>query len=541
MNIGIIEKRFNETPDRKCAIAKNGMVASAFPEATQAGIEMLERGGNAVDAACATALALGVCEPQASGIGGQTMAILYFNGNTIALDGSSRVPSLAHLSRFKKGQRTIGYCATTIPSTIAVLGYLNFQYGRLKWPEILEPAIRIAQEGYRITQLQHDLQLRELEKFLKVPSKSGARYFLKNGKEPYQVGDLFVQPDLYNLLIYLSENGVKSFYQGLIAQRIDKDMKNNEGFLRAEDLALIPWPIERKPLRRNYRNVTLATIPPPAAGRTMLLVLMMLNYLPLKYIRNASPKSYHFIAEIFRKAFLYRKQRPYDPNTFFQISDQKMISHSFARQQAKSIRDMIDPTLPIVEPPDEETETTHLSVMDKEGNAIGITQSIELTYGSKAAADGLGFLYNNYMEAFETKDPSHPYYLRPNAAPWTSVVPTIVFYKNKPWIVTGSPGSERIYSTVSQFLINMIDRGLSMGEAMESPRFHCSIGGKISIEADRFEPAIIEYLEKMGYKIDRRYPYDFFFGAIHAVMKCHTKDEFHGIAEIRRDGTAGGV
>ena len=172
-----IEAQFQPTDDKKCAAGENGMVATAFPEATQAGVEILEKGGNAIDAACAAAFALGVCEPQASGIGGQSTAIMHVDGKTIAIDGSSRVPSLAHIEQFNnKSERAIGYRATTVPSTVAVIGHLNFRYGKLKWLDILQPAIRIAREGYRITKLQCDLQARELEKFLSVPSQSGATF-----------------------------------------------------------------------------------------------------------------------------------------------------------------------------------------------------------------------------------------------------------------------------------------------------------------------------------------------------------------------------
>ena len=178
--------------------------------------------------------------------------------------------------------------------------------------------------------------------------------------------------------------------------------------------------------------------------------------------------------------------------------------------------------------------------MDSEGNAIGITQSIELSYGSRAAADGLGFIYNNYIRALDTNDPSHPHYLRPNATPWTSVAPTIVFYQNEPWIVTGSPGSERIYSSIAQVITNILDKENSMDEAIIKPRLHCSIGGTISMEANRFKSEVITYLEATGYNIEKKSDFDFYFGAIHSVMKCKTKDEFQGAAEVRRDGTAGG-
>ncbi len=541
MKISTSEGRFAPTADHKAAAAENGMVATAFPDATQAGVEMLRQGGNAVDAACAAALALGVCEPQASGIGGQTMAILHFQGKTITIDGSTRVPSLGHIDQFQKGERFVGYRATTVPSTIAVLGYLNFRYGKLDWPTVLQPAIRMAKEGYRITPLQHDLQDRVLEQFSRPQSSAGAAYFLKEGKTPYGANELFKQPDLAATLEHLALHGARSFYQGEIARQIDADMRAHDGFLRADDLALIPWPIERPPLRRRYRDLSMATLPPPAAGRTLLLVMLMLGHLPSRFLRSRSKESFHFIAETFRKAFLHRRDRPYDPHTFAQIPDKKTISRKFARELAKSIRDDIDPSLPLIDPPEGPGDTTHLSVMDAEGNAVGITQSIELVYGSKAAAAGLGFLYNNYMNALEIKNPEHQYYLRPNATPWTSVAPVLVFHDDRLWMVAGSPGSERIFSAVSQFLIHMVDGRMSMDEAMRHPRFHCSIGGKVSIEADRFPPELSEYLERKGYKIDRREPYSYYLGAIHAALKCQTRSGFQGVAEVRRDGTAGGL
>ena len=543
MKLERIEGGVGPTSDGKCSTSENGMVSTAFPEATQAGVEMLRLGGNAIDAAVASAFALGVCEPQASGLGGQSMAILHYQGKTIALDGSSRVPSLAHIDRIdKKTHRFQGYKATTVPSTPAVLGYLHFRYGKLDWTKVLKPAIQIAREGYQITQLQHNMQKRELEKFLNMDSLSGAKYFLKDGKEPYAIGEKFIQDDLSGLLEYLAQHGIKSFYTGEIAKQIDEDMRFNEGFLRAEDLALIPWPVERKPIRRNYRKVKIFTCPPPGAGRTLLLVLQMMKNLPTKFFKNPTPKMFHFLAETFRKGLLNHKERPFDPNIYPQLPhDKKILSLEFARNLSASIRDDIDPTLPMTELFTLNNDTTHLSVMDDEGNAIGITQSIELVYGAKVAARGLGFLYNNYMSSLDTTDPSHPYYLRPNAIPWSSVAPIIAFHNNQPWMVAGSPGSERIFSAMSQFLSHVIDGDLPISEAMLRPRMHCTVGGKLSLEEERFDPAIVEYLKRVGYKIDSRESFSFYLGAVHAILKSQTTGKFQGVAEIRRDGTAAGL
>jgi len=542
LNIKQIENSFRATQNKKSSIAKKGMVSSAFPDATKAGVEMLKKGGNAIDAACATAIALGVCEPQASGLGGQSMCIVHLKGKSYAIDGSSRSPSLAHSSVYtKKKNRRLGYKATTVPSTIALVGFLHERYGTLEWQKIIAPSIRIAKKGYKITQLQHSLQERELENFLSIKSKSGAKYFLKDGIVPYDVGDRFVQEDLSETLTAISEYGYRVFYQGDIAKKITQDMKNNHGLIREEDLAYIPEPLIRKPISRKYRHVTVATLPPPAAGRTLLLTLMMLNHLPSKFLRSSKPSSYHFVAETFRKAFLHRLQRPFNRHTYDQIQDKLHLQRSFAKQMANSIHNSMDATLPMIDPDFGGEDTTHLSTMDYDGNAVGITQSIELAYGSKTAADGLGFLYNNYMSAFEFTTPNHPYYIRPNAIPWTSVSPALIFNDSKLWMVVGSPGSQRIFSTITQFLSRIIDGNLPMDQAIERPRFHCSIGGNVSIEDGGFRTEIVDYLKEMGYDISIKERYSFYHGAIHATMKLQTQNGFQGVAEVRRDGIAEGL
>jgi len=173
-------------------------------------------------------------------------------------------------------------------------------------------------------------------------------------------------------------------------------------------------------------------------------------------------------------------------------------------------------------------------------NVVSLTQSIERVYGSHAAADGLGFLYNNYMMDYEYEDPTHPYFLRPNTVPWATVAPTIIFHRGKPWMAVGSPGSERIFSTIAQFLVHIVDDSADICEAMIRPRLHCSLGGRISLEANRFPEEIVKGLKSKGYRIDKREPYSFYLGCIQAVLRRHGRKGFQGVADIRRDGTAGG-
>jgi len=518
-------------------------VASASPHATRAGVEVLESGGNAFDAACAVAFALSVCEPHMSGLGGQTLGLLHAAGRTVAMDGSSRVPSLSNRPSVMGEQRRDGYRAATVPSTPAALAWLSRTYGRLDWPEVLQPAIRIAREGYPITPLEHDLQKRELQAFLDVPSRSGARYFLDADTEPRPVGQQFRQDDLAETLDQIAREGVESFYRGSIAERIDADMRAHGGLLRADDLALIPWPIERRPLRRRYRGVTVATMPPPGAGRTLLLVLMMLDHLDPAFLVGSSEERHHFLAETFRKAFRFRTERPFDPDTYPQVRDKRMLNRDFAAEQAASIAEAIDPALPF-DPAEAALatggETTHFSVMDAEGNVAAITQSVELAYGSKAAADGLGFLFNNYLMALETEDPSHPYYLRPGAVPWSSAAPAIAFLKGRPWIALGSPGSERIYSALAQCLSHIVDDSAPIDEAVRRPRLHCSIKGTVSLEAERFPSGVIPYLERQGYRVDRLEPFSYSLGCVQATMRRQLRPGFQGIADPRRGGAAAG-
>jgi gamma-glutamyltranspeptidase/glutathione hydrolase len=544
MDIKIIESGFSPTADGKAAEAANGMVTTASPQATEAGVEMLRKGGNAVDAATAAAFALGVCESQASGLGGQTMMLIHNKGKVFAIDGSSRAPSLAHVNAIYKADRSWGYRAATVPGTPAVLWYVQQRYGTLPWEQILEPAIHLAQAGCVITLLQQRLQQRELETFLKIDSRSGAKCFLKND-QPYKSGDIFRQPELAALLKLLSEKGVEEFYKGTTAKIIDADMRQHGGLIRYDDLALIPWPIIRKPLKGRFRHVTVQSMPLPAAGRTLLFSQLMLNHLPPETFLDmeSQPRKMQLLAEVLRKALLERSDRPFDPNFYPQLVQKDMLRRKYARQSMREILKNVDKTiLPSIVTEDERSgETTHLSIMDSKGMAVSLTQSIERAYGSKAAARDLGFLYNNYLMDFEYTQPDHPFYLRPNFVPWATVAPTLLFLGGDIWMALGSPGSERIFSTLAQVLLHMIDRNFSLDKAVEAPRMHCSLGGRISLEADRFSPDLIEFLAGKGYRMDLREPYSFYLGCVQAVLKRISGPGFQGVADVRRDGTARGI
>ena len=563
------DKRIHEP--QRVATSEHGMVSTAHYSATAAGVRMLERGGNAVDAAVAAALALGVCEPAASGLGGQTMMLVHDAAadRTVALDGSSRAPNRALIERFANlsSDRRRGYLATTVPSSVAVYAHALETYGRLGWATVLAPAIVLADEGYEVSVLQQRLARRELKH---LRAGSGSRFFLREGRRVYRAGTTIRQPVLARTLARLAEEGFEDFYVGETARLIHEDMEANRGILLADDLAQIPHPVEREPLAGRFGRRRVLTMPLPGAGRTLLEMLNVHQSLP-RHLRNIdSPAGAVCLAETVRLALIDRQDRPFDPNLYSQASDKQMLSRRYARGLAQQMIHRLgygetahlsavdgrgnstrhpppgngDPTVqpppgngdPTVQPPPGNGETTHLSVMDSDGNAVALTQSIENVYGSCAASPKLGFLYNNYMSAFQTEDPSHPYYLRPNAVPWANVAPTIVFKDHGPWLAIGSPGSERIPPAILQVLLRL---GKSSPlEAVAAPRLHCSLEGAVSVEASRMATDVLDALEGAGFELNHRDPYSFYMGCVQLVM--NEDGRLIGVADPRRDGAACG-
>jgi gamma-glutamyltranspeptidase/glutathione hydrolase len=497
------------------------MIATQHHLATNAGEQVLKEGGNAVDAAVTAALALAVCEPAASGLGGQTFMLIYDAKarKTIAIDGSSRAPNRAIPNTISWEECSRGYKATTVPSTPSTLSYALGRYGSIDWQRAIQPAILLAEEGYEISELQRRLT-RKARKILK--KYSAGQFFLKDNRKTYKAGELFCQPVLSHTLKRLMKKGVDDFYHGRIARYIHSDMIKNGGLIRKDDLAQMMGPIERKPVSCIYGDKRVVTFPPPGAGRTLIEMINILSNFPLKHRNIDMPDGAVLLSRIIRQAFRDRRDRPYDPSFYAQVSDRKMISTDHAALVARKIKSGGD--------------TTHLSVMDKYGNAVGLTQSIERVYGSCAATPELGFLYNNYMMAFEYEDIKHPYYMRPNAVPWASVAPTIVFSNRKPVMVIGSPGSERITSSIFQVLLRL-DRQ-SPFQAVDAPRLHCSLNGEVSLEASRMRDDIPTALENRGFKVDIRDPYSFYLGSVQLVIR--DGENFIGVADPRRDGSAKG-
>ena len=510
---------------QRVAVSSGGVAATQHFLATDAAVQILEASGNAVDAAVAAAFALGVCEPAASGLGGQTMMLIHLarSRRTFALDGSSRSPNRTILKELTPDQRRRGYRATTVPSTPAVLSYALERYGTLPLHEVIAPAIQLAEQGYQVTELQRKL-LRRVRKTLQ--QGAAAELFLKGGRKSFRVGERFRQPALADTLRRLSNAGINDFYTGRIAKQIHEDMARNNGLITEEDLAQIPWPIERRPVSCQFEDFRVTTFPPPGAGRTLVELLNIISHVPKKYRTVDTPGGALMLAQAIRQANRDRTDRPFDPNFYAQVTQKRMSSPDYAREIARwSLRNIRSGG-----------ETTHLSVMDRYGNVVALTQSIERVYGACVATPELGFLYNNYMLDFEDQDMTHPYYLRPNAVPWASVAPTIIFRGRRPWVAIGSPGSQRIVSATAQVFLRLL--GQLPLESVDAPRLHCSPEGVVSLEASRMRSDIPAVLERHGFTIDVREPYSFYLGCVQLAMR--QGDKFIGVADPRRDGAAGG-
>jgi gamma-glutamyltranspeptidase/glutathione hydrolase len=410
------------------------------------------------------------------------------------------------------------------------LSYAQSKFGKLQWSRVLEPAIDLAEGGCAVTRLQNSLTQRDVKH---LQQGTARQFFLKNGKRPYPAGFVLRQPVLAQTLRRLATAGVEDFYQGEIANQINADMEANGGLLQLDDLAQILWPVERRPISCRFGSLRILTMPPPGAGRALVEMLQILEHVPEKLRHFDTPRGALILAETIRQAYLDRRDRPFDPTYFQDVEDKTVLSVEYAKRIAGRIQRKLRSKR---RPPKTHGDTTHLSVMDRDGNVVALTQSIERVYGSFAASPELGFLYNNYMSAFDYEDISHPYYMRPNASPWASVAPTIVFRGRRPWLVIGSPGSERIAPSIMQVLLRLSRQ--TPYDAVAAPRLHCSLDGTVSLEASRMRSDVPKTLAEHGFTIHERDAYSFYLGCVQLVMR--ERGTFVGVADPRRDGSAGG-
>lgn len=518
-----------------------GAVATAFPSATESALRILMQGGNAFDAAAAAAWSLAVCEPSGSGLGGQTTALVRLaNGELKVIDGNSYAPERVSLQRVSKTSQKIGFRACVIPSTPKVLGYLQSKWGKLSCGEVMDPAIKLAEEGYKITKLQHR-QMEWTHGFLST-SSSISNLFLKNGLTP-PIGEIFQQKILAKTLRRLAEKGVEDFYHGEIAELIDHDMRKNGGLLGKKDLENFEIFPEANPLSISYGDYQITTMPKLSSGGPQLLLsLKLLEKLNQKRHFTLA-KWYRNLAEAIYTALRERHNLPLenDSDSLVEI----MLSETYTESVISETDDRsefdrwLSKELSAIEISESDGETTHLCVADAEGNVVSLTQSIQSLFGAKVANEQLGFIYNNYLSTCPRFQ--HPHQLGSHCIPRSNVAPTFVFKKsdvdNFPRLVLGAAGSRRIPSSILQTISGVIDWNLPVDEAIATPRIHALANRKIWLEKPVFSEVLRKLLRKTFRKIVVRSKHHYKMAAVQA-LQFDAEKRCLGASDPRRDGTS---
>ena len=503
---------------------KNGMVASEQGLATQVGLDILKQGGNAIDAAVAVGFALAVVLPNAGNIGGGGFMVLHDDktGKDVAIDFREIAPAKASRDMYLDNQGNVidgkslfTHDASGVPGTVAGMEYALKKWGTMPLSKVLEPAIKLADKGFIVSDVLAKT-LKEEKSTLGKWSASKAIFF-KNG-EPLKSGDLLVQKDLAKSLRLIAKQGAKAFYQGEIATKIAKEMQSHGGTMTLEDLKAYKV-VERQPIIGDYRGYKVVTMPPPSSGGVHLIeILNMLEHYPIKEDGVNSAKNIHHMAESMKLAYADRSEYLGDPD-FVKIPVTGLTSKAYANERVKTIDDnkaRLSSTIKPGKPqPYESDQTTHYSVMDKAGNAVAVTYTLNLNFGSGIVVEGTGILLNNEMDDFSVK-PGVPnaFGLVGGAAnaieakkrPLSSMTPTIVMKNNKPWLVTGSPGGARIITTVLQSVVNTIDHEMNPAEAIITPRVHHQwLPDELRVE-EGISPDTIKLLQDKGHKVVTKAP-----------------------------------
>jgi gamma-glutamyltranspeptidase/glutathione hydrolase len=498
--------------------ARNGMVVSQNAIASQVGMEVLMAGGNAVDAAVATGFALAVVHPTAGNLGGGGFLLLRrATGEAAVYDFREQAPAAASPTMFlRDGQYSHelhhdSALAVGVPGTVAGLHMAWADNGRMPWRQLVAPAISLAREGFMVT----DGLARSLRDVLPQMKRYPASIaqFSRQGV-PYEMGDVFQQPDLARTLERIAEKQTKGFYEGETAELIEKEMKARGGLVTREDLRGYTL-YRRNPLRGSYRGDSVLTVPPPSAGGVALLqCLNVLEGYDLKAMGFGSSRYVHHVVEALRRAFADRVRWLGDPAFVKDMPTGRLVSKEYAEALRKTIReDRASASSPTTfEWPAESAETTHFSVVDADRNVVAVTYTLETGYGSKIVVPGAGFLLNNEMGDFNAGPGltdetglvgTEPNLAGPRRRMLSSMTPTIVVRTGRPYLVTGSLGGLRIPSTVLLTLLNVLDFGMNAQEAVDAPRFsHQWLPDVIRYERFGLSADTVEALAARGHKVE---------------------------------------
>jgi gamma-glutamyltranspeptidase/glutathione hydrolase len=474
--------------------ARHGIVASTNEVASLVGVDIMKRGGNAVDAAIAVAFALAVTHPAAGNLGGGGfMMIRLKNGKTTAIDYREMAPAAAHRNVYLdkdgnvikgEGGPIVGYRAAGVPGTVRgmELALKKYGSGKLSWAQLVEPARRLASNGFRVTHLL-SRSLRGNDDYLSKYAET-KRIYLNNGKF-YNEGDLFVQTDLGATFARLQQRGPNEFYEGQTARMIVDDLKRNKGLITLPDMRGYVAK-EREPVRGTYRGYEIVSMPPPSSGGAVLIqMLNILEGYDLKKVDWASSDRYHLMTESMRRAFADRAEYLGDTD-FVKVPIAGLIDKKYAAQlrntisqERASTSEQVKAGRPVGH---ESDETTHFTVVDAEGNAVANTYTLNNSYGSAVVAKGTGILMNDEMDDFAAKPGTANLYgliqgernaVAPRKRPLSAMTPTFVLRKDGSlWFTVGSPGGPTIINTAFCVITNVIDYGMNIQQAIDAPRIH---------------------------------------------------------------------
>lgn len=530
---------------------ENGIVTSASRIASQVGVDVLQDGGNAVDAAVATALALAVTWPTAGNIGGGGFLVYHGDdGHATTFDFREKAP-LAAAERMYVGADGLssnaqhrGFLSVGVPGTVAGLYAAHQALGSLPWADLVAPAVALARDGIPITYALHSGFSRNQPFWDQFPSS--AAVFMNNGK-PFQLGDTWVQPDLARTLERIQHEGRDGFYKGENARMLAAFMQENGGLITEEDLALYQA-VERQPVRGTYRGYEIVSMPPPSSGGVGIIeMLNILEGFDLAAMGHNSADYLHVLTEAMRRTYADRAEFLGDPD----FNPDMPVNRLISKEHAAALRATIEMDRASISDENqfadsyESEETTHFSVADKDGNMVSLTYTLENGYGSRIVAEGGGYLLNNEMGDFnpvpgvtdrDGQIGTDPNLVAPQKRMLSSMSPTIVAQNGKPVLAIGSPGGRTIINTTMQVILNMIDHGLNVAQAVEAGRMHHQwLPDVTSMEGNAFSPDTIRLYEAKGHETRVRGNQ----GSAMGIFIDRDNGLYHGAADSRAgDGAA---
>jgi gamma-glutamyltranspeptidase / glutathione hydrolase len=560
--------------------SQGGMVTSAHPLATQAGVDILARGGNAIDAAVATTLAISVVEPFSAGIGGGGFMVVKVGDEMKTLDFRERAPQKASRNMYLDAQGKIrpnvsleGHLAAGVPGTIAGLAAAHQKYGKLPWRVVVQPAIQLARSGFQVSEL-YTVQAKSKQKLL-ASNPAARAIFTRNG-QPLQPGERLIQRDLARTLIAVARNP-QNFYTGAIAQAIDRDMRLNKGLISLSDLKSYQ-PRWLEPLCGKFRQYRVCSMPPPSSGAVHLLqILNTIGNTDLNALGWHSPDALHLLIESMRIAYADRSEHLGDPN-FNNIPVSALTNPAYAAKRRQEI--MMDKARPSIQvkpataeelskfdrsnhspridnkgisgqlpnPPSlisESMETSHLNVVDKQRNVVSLTFTVNYRFGAGVVVPGTGILLNDEMDDFAIS-PGVPNVfgliggeknsIAPGKTPLSSMTPTIVTENGKFRMAIGAPGGSTIITTVLQILLNVLEYKMDIGAAVSAGRIHHQwLPDQLNVDSWGFDPATLTELRRQGHQIKPRA----YWGNANAIEQL-PDGSLEGAADPRGEGTAKG-